>query len=461
MPNKRTPILAILFFWIVGAVYFAAQRSFWGDELIRLYQAKLGLKDALQSLFSEASPFAPGEVVLNFISRKLFSYFLPDEVWARLPGVFWMALGFVVITRLKESQLYKSVLAILFFFSVAVWSLGIEMRPYSALIFSGVFSYFILEAKKQDLQKYFFASLLIVAFSHLYGICFLGFAFFLRKRWIEFIFAAFLVILVLSFSYKQGAWQNQSQFLFVDIARQTLGVLGNPSKGTYVLLPFFVYGLYSKFCTNRQSFRLHLALLAVTLIAPIVATFASGYYFVPRQCSAAVFPFLATSGLGVLGFLQHFRVRTIQRFVLAVLILFSSVLPWSFAVIGNRSPFPDQPRHVFARLVREDSQAAKAIFIADPCSAFSFLHYAELAWGKPTDTASRIEKGIKIQKNCFSNGKCVSFVLNSDYCSDSTAKFSKGGEAFQLLSGCPSKLDLLVYSSQFFPVSTCKTVRSW
>jgi hypothetical protein len=452
----------ILLGWTAAAVLFALHRSFWGDELVRLAQSKLFLTQGIAQLFQEPSPFAPGETFLNFISRLIFSSFLPEEIWARLPSLFWGTLSFFIITKLRESSFYKTVFSVLLFFSVAVWSLAIEMRPYGALIFSGALAYYVLEVKKEELKKNRPFLIVAMLLSHLYGVCYLAYAFYVRRRWLELGLSIFFVLVVLAFSYKQGTWSNAFDLSVTDLFRQTLGLLGNPHKGTYSLILFFALGLFVRLRKNAKSFLWHIGLLFFSILAPIFVTVASGYYFVPRQCAAGIFPFLAISTLGLMYALDKIPIPVVKTLALVVILFFSSVLPWSMAILLNHPPFPDQPRHTVKDFIANRvNDPGKSILVADPCTAAAVSYYADKAWGHALSKKRVILGGVSLDRSCYKNSTCLYVVIDFDYCSASDSFFADNKKASPLLLECKKSFDLVLYGSEKFSESGCRSVRSW
>ncbi|MBI3555546.1 MAG: hypothetical protein HY074_04720, partial [Deltaproteobacteria bacterium] len=92
--------------WLLLAIYFAWSRSIWGDEMVRLDQQKMGLAGSLHALFSEPSPFSPGESILIWLSGTVLGPVLPVEIWGRLPSLAWGFGAMWLASSLEEELAY-------------------------------------------------------------------------------------------------------------------------------------------------------------------------------------------------------------------------------------------------------------------------------------------------------------------------------------------------------------------
>jgi hypothetical protein len=188
----------------------------------------------------------------------------------------------------------------------------------------------------------------------------------------------------------------------------------------------------------------------------------SGYFFVPRQCSGGLFPFLAVSAFGIVRALETLRLRVLQSLALASVLALSSVHPWARAVVLNQPPFPDQPRNIVHKLPGVlFRDGFKNILVSDPCTGAAVDHYAQQQWGAPAPSQEVRVRGIRMQRQCYSNSTCVYTMGEADYCSAADALFSPGGKANGLLEECPGRFAVVLYASQRFPASACTAIRTW
>ena len=196
----------------------------------------------IQELFDEPSPFSPGEIILNYVARILFSGWLPEELWARLPGIFW-GLGTLFITQRISRDRRLWALPFLLSFSVALIMISVEMRPYASLIFGGAAATLILrEPGSKDILVSWVAWMGLI-FTHIYGICFVAFASLVRGRWQRALFGFSFVGVILALYGRHAKPGDNPQIPFFTMVRELLGVLGNPHKVSILFVLFFVVGL--------------------------------------------------------------------------------------------------------------------------------------------------------------------------------------------------------------------------
>jgi hypothetical protein len=451
----------LIFTWTAIALVVAYQRSFWCDELIRLGQYKEGLVGGLRSLFREPSPFSPGELVLNWVSGTLFGWLLPEEVWARLPGIAWGAGTLALAASLRIPFL-----GLLACGSVALLMLSAEMRPYGSLIFGGAAGFALLWAKGKPSRGLNWAAWLALAGAHIYGVCFVAFAAMLRRQWGKAVAGAVFVVVVLA-QYKLGLGNPQA-FSWIDLLKQTLGTLGNPHKATYVLFPLAAAGYAALWRGDRRLALETAAYLVVTVLFPIAATVRSGYFFVPRQVAGGVVPYLACVALGLRLALKIAPKPLVQFVWVAV-----AAVPWILSVVLKIPPFPNQPIHrlreTAAGLAGAQPGAYTNILMLDPCNQPSLEYYLKRfmdAAPLPSERVTRADH--ELTRTCWRSdarhprGFCLYSLHDSRFCSVGADEFAPGAKSAALFAtDVPERFDAVVHSFPSLEVKGVRALRTW
>lgn len=399
----------ILGLWFVAAVLIATKRSFWCDELIRLNESKLALGAGLHGLFSEPSPFAPGEAVLNWLSRILFSAFLPAEIWGRLPGIMW---GLLTIKTMNDVADRRKMpwLVVLSIFSVSMTTLSILMRPYGSLIFAGALALDRLDQENARPSRFWLVAF-TAAFCHLYGICYLALSSFLLKRWKETAAMGLWILCVLFLAQIHSGQGGNAQAHAADILRSSLGTLFNPHKVAPLAALLALWGAFLLYQNRPKAFRNINALLAASLAGPIAATAASHYFFVPRQIvgAQACAWYLCAIGIGALK-------KTPLRSWLWPVTFLISVVPWTLSIPLRMPPYPDQPLHLFKTEVQ---QAKKGMvpytLFTDYWNVKPIVYYLQETWGTLPGAKNVVSAdGTSLQRYCYPGPVCFDFPVGPE-----------------------------------------------
>ncbi|MBI3542039.1 MAG: hypothetical protein HY075_02010 [Deltaproteobacteria bacterium] len=416
--DDRALHAAILALWGIVNVWIAHGRSAWMDELARYEEVATPVKAGLKTLLEEASPFVPGELLLGYVARGLFSRVATEEVWGRLPSLLFGGLTLWLALRMR-----KPVVAAVVFFSAAVTAYSTEFRPYSALLFAGALSFFLLWERKRKLTRFESAlTWFTIFFTHLYGICFVGMACFFRRDWAKAAAAALYVVAFLGvyMSYHHGGvgdWTVPAQFPgWGGTIKQTLGNLANPHKASYLIAPLFAVGAWRLWAAGERERLGWLALLlAVTIGAPMLAVVVGRYVFYPRQIVGAVFPFLFVAALGLEWLAARARLPKLAlpagTAVMAVTWFLTSVL--------HVPPFVNVAFHTYNRTLQHAVAAgSRNIFIFDIAGTFKF--YLPRRLGREKSSEMLKAYGMTLLKQCWENGACTYSLQDS--------KFMWGGE---------------------------------
>lgn len=463
------PIFMIVL-WTAVAIFIAAGRSFWCDEMVRWAQYRMGLIGALKDLFNEPSPFSPGETILIWISGQLFHSTLPEEVWGRLPSIFWAVCSLSIAVSLSELRFLKWMA----FFSVSLLSFGVEMRPYSPLLFSGALGLKLLWPTEQralsaPLRVLIWFTLL---FTHIYGICFVGLACAIRRYWAGAVFAALYVAAILSRFHIQKVdvdWYTPIS----EIIRQTLGTLGNPHKAMIFFAPLFTLGVFALLRRNFKEGLKPLLLFSVALFGPIGALIRSHYPFLPRQTLGALFPFLGFSAYGLQtltswlefkGPFGPYRKQCSITFAVLVCTL-SGAVPWLSSYVLKKPPFVNQPIHKIKEAAHEIRQSnAKAVFSVDPCNESSVILYISRALdmeNTPPQVSEEISNGLPLSKVCWSERLCLYTIKDSSYCTSSARMYAQGTPVDQLIKTHEPRFEILLHTMEDLPRQDIRSIRLW
>ncbi len=468
--------LVFAFSWFLVALFFAYHRSFWGDEFNRLQDLKLGLIPSLQKLFTEPSPFTPGEVILNFIFQIFFSEIFSEEIWARLQGIGWgVATVWLAFTcRLCALPLFV-------FFSVPLMMLSVEMRPYGSLFFSGALAFKIIWDSEIKFSKPTQSlALFSIFFGHLYGVCFVSLALLFCRHWFKaFLGFVFVAIILLRFPV---ASQGSNVYVFSEIFKQTLGALGNPHKATYILFPAFLLGGFFLFKENKTRFlKLGLLLFAAVFI-PVLVAVKSGYFFVPRQVIGGSFLYLALCSFGFQKLAEQEKFK-LKPFVYALCFVVS-VVPWVLCMVLKIPPFPNQPMHRFQKVAHEivDGGYKSALFL-DACNQTNFEYYVSQIFQKAPTIREEVkigaartsvlgkapplakglggapDDGVRAVKACWDEGFCVHLLLDTSLCSIGSDTFLQNPQLSALLKF--ESFDVIVHSFHLFPAFQKPAFRTW
>jgi hypothetical protein len=459
--SHRHGTAVVLFAWLALHMYLSDQRGFWVDEWFRYRQMNMGFFTALKDLFSEISPFAPGELVLAYLNKALFSHFFSEELWMRLHSVYFGVLTLWVALRSKERFL-----APLVFFSVALTALSTQFRPYSALIFGGALSFYLIRKKEPlDAVDQFFCWFNLF-FGHIYGICFASFAFFFRRDFVKVAVSVAYLAVVMAIHYSM-----RTPFHFVrdippaiDVVKQTLGTIGNPQKAAYFFLIFCVMGLAHLFKKNRKQSYLLGTLLFLSTVGPVIATYLGKYYFLPRQVAGGTFIFLGLTAIGLQVSCEYLKKRLSQLAshaltATAVAVILAS---WMAFLMGT-PPFIDQPLHRFEQIATAAKERRyKNVLWLDSGTMNSAQFYFRSVYSDPTAEGSeQLLGGLKTQKLCVAKTTCVYIMTENAFVWDSL-KMAQTPEVKRLIEGKVVPFDIIVHSFYKFPLETSTpTLRIW
>lgn len=453
-----TADLLVVGAWLVMAVYFSYARSLWGDEMVRFEQQQLGFAGGFKALFTEPSPFSPGETFLIWLSGAVFGKVLPLEVWGRLPSVLWGAGSLLVAVSMNLRPLRWLV-----FFSVSLVSFSTEMRTYGSLIFSGALAFKILWDQEKPLSRGMSAALwLTLVFTHIYGICFVGLACFFKKLWAHWAFAVVFVIGILccyDIPHRTGGITQS----FGEITRQTLGTLGNPHKATFILAPAALIGALV-LVRKQPRVALHVGVLIVaSVLGPIAANVRAHFPFLPRQALGGMFAYLALCALGF----ESISAKVKRPALVALVMAMGTVIPWTRSILLRQPPFPNQPMHKFKDLAAEIAGThRKSVLLLDPCNETNFVMYLSKALGErptaPRAKASRFEN-LEISTVCWESGACLHTLHDMIYCSLGADQFGVGTPVERLIASGTPDFDFIVHSLEDLPLpaSGVETRRSW
>jgi hypothetical protein len=356
--NKQTILgrplmqLFVLLIWIVAASYISWNRSLWQDELMRFDQMQMSLVDALISLLKEPSPFAPGEILTAKLSQILFGSFTPFEFWARFPNVLWGAAALYVAIQFNSAPL-----TVMVFFSVAMASFSTQFRPYSQLIFAGAMgAYALLNPFSFNTKKSSLVYIILALLGHLYGICFMGLAMVLRRRWfmgLGLILTAFSWVYFYTLFHQSSLKVWQGEFKPYDwrlIYLMSLETLTDPYAARRIIAPAALLGIVIGYKKYKIHFFKFLFFSGFVVLSPLAANYFGNYWYVPRQIVAGVVPVLILAGLGY-GYLIDRATHFLPRFASAIRVLALMALAlavarsWAMYVYVGRPSFAEQPLH--------------------------------------------------------------------------------------------------------------------
>ncbi|MBI3555552.1 MAG: hypothetical protein HY074_04750 [Deltaproteobacteria bacterium] len=460
--------------WFLVNLYLASQRSISCDEWPKFDYMGLGLKRALYMHLSELAPYAPGEIFLGAASKNLFGWFLPNEIWTRLP-----ALGFGAATLALGFGLRLRFLVLPLLFSVTLTSFVTQFQPYAAMVFGGALAFAITHDENPE-QPLLLGRLawFNLFFGHIYGICFVALAQAFRRKWLEVAAGACGVVAILAvhFHLRRTFAPMHAEFPpAVEIIRQTGGTLTNPHKAAYLFLPLLAAGLV--FLGGRRPTKLFsvAALLAATILAPMLASKAGDYMFLPRQIVGGVVPVLAVAALGfewLLALVARKWGAAARQALLVTgwcLNIAASVLPWVLFVRGV-PPFVDQPLHRLKALTREivDSGATHVLW-TETGTGSSGVWYFNSILGKASHLPAQNYRShdLALQKDCWSRAGKPDFCVHllTDLAFLYNAEHALGGSArvHELItSGDPVKFDAVVHSlDEFRNAGKVVVLRTW
>ncbi|MGE4233394.1 MAG: hypothetical protein AB7F43_08710 [Bacteriovoracia bacterium] len=439
-------------------------------------------------LFKEPSPFAPGEILLQWTCSKLF-YFLPPEVWGRLPGILWALLTIKLSYDLAQIERFSRkplrFLPVLVGTSVLFMNLAVEMRPYASLFFGGavfftlVFEPRILLTNRKNYSLVWFSLL----FGHVYGVCFVTLGCLIRKRLLGFVIGSCFVAWILS--HYQTSYSHTSLALTISTAfillrnhiREIAAALTNNYSFSIILAPLGVLGFFflvfgkSPSLPRKKIFShtlfLFVLYFSTTVLLPIIATAKAQYFFVPRQIVGGTFGFLVLVSFGV-DFLftkLHGKKSKTAHFgdLLFKMLLFTPLL-CAYAFKIDRT-FPNQPHHRFkeiAQLVKDNNK----ILLTDSCNEGPMVYYLSVAHknqsinlqNSSATSRKQFDKfGLRIVEHCWYK-KCLWVVHEQTYCSASGEQISSDQRFKNLI--LHEKFDWVVYGTKTLSVPY-NSVRTW
>lgn len=440
---KRWITAAVVLAWFALHAYFSAHRSMWVDEWARYDQMKLGLLDALKSLFSEISPFAPGEILLAWLDKQLFSTFLSDDLWMRLHSVYFGALTVWLACRSRLRFLIVPIV-----FSVALTAFATQFRPYSQLIFGGALAFYLI-IKREKLDRIdqgltWFG----LTFGHIYGICFVGMASVFRRDWFKAVFAVLYVsaILAVHHHFKTPHVGVLNFPPLIETVKQSLGALGNPHKAAYFFSIFVVIGLATLFKRDRPLALKLSALLAASVLGPILATYAANYYFMPRQVVGGSFIFMGLAAIGLSQARHRFLSKSRVMAVIWVSVAICSIGPW-LAYVRGVPPFIDQPMHKFkalaANLIKEGYR--NVLWMDSGTAGSARIYFTKAMNAEPAESIMD-QFGFSLLRLCWSEKSfCVYILRDSDSVWDKDKLLRSPDFQRLLASGQPTRFDALVH----------------
>jgi hypothetical protein len=459
--KNQTRTLALLGAWFVVHAFLSNQRGFWVDEWFRHAQMQMGLLRALKDLFSEISPFGPGEILLGYTNKFLFSSFVSEELWMRLHSVTFGLLTFWLSVRSKEKYF-----VFLSFFSVALTAMATQFRPYSALVYGGALAFYLIR-KREPLDK---ADRVLFWFNlfmgHIYGICFAGFALFFRREYLIVAVSVVYVIAIICLNYSMRPPFDYVRDMppALEVIKQSIGTLGNPQKFGYFFLVFCALGLWDSIRRNpRQGLQLA-ALLMLTTAGPVMATYFGRYYFLPRQVVGGSLVFLGLAAMGLR--LASDTLKTKSKSASQILVLSAAVAisgSWLAFVLG-KPPFIDQPLHRFKQIARESkAKGYKNVFWVDSgTSGSAFFYFKSVYSDAVAQPFSKELGGLRLNVLCVSNNAvCVYAPTDAAFVWDAP-RLVQEANVRSLIDGTAFPFDLVVHGLHRFPYpSPTPLLRTW
>jgi len=438
----------------------------WQDEIARYDQMRMPVWDAFKSLFSEPSPFAPGELVLGFISKFLFGSWTSFEFWGRLPVVLWGSATLALAVRQRDPLLVG-----LLIFSTSLTSFTTQFRPYGALIFGGALAFRMVAIQTPLARWERFLVWFSILFGHLYGICFVGLACFLKRRWWPTVTAALYVVglLIIYRSVHDGSivvWKDTHtwNFDFREAAQHTLRAVFNPYRTAFLLLPIAAIGFISTWRRNKTCGLHATIILLVMSIGPVIANYLGKYYFTPRQIVSLIFPALVFSSLGIknlIHFSRRFKFHKIIKVAISSLVILVMLRAWTLFVINGRPPFADQPlhrhKHIAERLLKENSDL---VVLVDPGG--TGYHYFIRALGPPSiDRIVRLGE-FEFRSRVWTHGFELFHFDQSDFAWRDLGELAHSEVFRDYLKAHQSRIDGLIYNSEKFHLETSiPSFRAW
>lgn len=468
---------SLIFLWTVGHLYLSGHRSMWQDELTRYGQMQMPLLAALKSLFQEPSPFTPGEIILGFLSKGLFGSFSEFEFWGRVPSVLWGTATLLLAYRMQ-----RFILFLLLFFSVSLTSFCTQFRPYAALIFDGALAVYILDATVRYSWKEKLIFALSVVFGHLYGIVFIGFAFFLRRKFLATLLCVLYLALVTACFYiaHQNSlivWTVKPNTIdfrsYLGWLSKTFGSPYGELKLVLFVLPIIGF-LFS--CTKNLSRTLqHGLLFFVTLALPFLANLIGNYAFVPRQVVGALFSFYYFVDLGISCAVEPAPARpTPQTYfrkaihygrpVLWALILLFWAGAWKGYVFEGKPPFAEQPLHKYFDVAKQTLlEKDRNVLLIDPGGMG--YHYFLRTYGEKIEVHKEQHAGHEWVVRCWPEKNfCLYHFDESEYAWKDLNEIAELKEFRDFALGQNPSFQRIIYNSfEFrFPRDTAvKLNRAW
>lgn len=457
MRNSKTRkhfILITCLAWTAVHLYLSHQRGAWVDEWWRFRQMNFGLFAALKDLFIEISPFGPGEILLGKLAQLILSPFSIPELWGRIPSLIFGAL--TVWLALTSGQRF---LILPTLFSVSLTTFSTQFRPYAALIFGGALAFRMIWDNRPLSRFEKILAWFNAFFGHVYGMCFVAFASFLRRWWIHVVGTAVYIVLIFIARELVGATTSRGASAadfapFFTTVKQILGTLTNPHKASYVVAPLAAYGLFRACQRDKSALWKAAVFFGMTIVGPIVATVIAKYYFLPRQVVGALFGVLWLAAIGLEDIAERLRRARLPVALAWVLNIAVSVGPWA-AFVAGVPPFVDQPLHKFRQIAeRSVAMGAKNVLWTDPGTSQSADIYFERVLGKPIVTAqSQTIAGVQTAKSCWKQGLCIYFMNDVAATWDKSRLIAPDSPMLKILSSSDIKFDVLVYSADYPPSS--------
>ena len=413
------------------------------DELSRIEHVELGsLWLALKGVFSEPSPFTPGEIVFLYGVKKVFSNFLPLELWLRSFALLQGLLALWLSFKSRTPYLWFFTL-----FSASLTSHSTQARPYSALFLAGTFLYLTMFERTVFTRSELWLMRVQTFFTHVYGLLFLLVAQLFRKDrlWAGITFVYSVAFTATYMKFHSGEFSGWSSNLLLpplgEFVRQTAGVLGNPHKASFLFLPLFLVGIVASIRTNRSNLGRILLYFGLTVGGPVAALVVGKYAYFPRQVVAATTGFLAICALGLLFIIDQARhnrkALPITSLVILLTAWFAGARPWVRSTVFKMPPFPDVAFHQYRDVVATfgpQSNSGDNILIIDGAGTYQF--YLKRIYGPASNTEHDVMfKQLKLRRDCWKNHFCVLTYYDSNL--TWTTDFSNPPQLIQDLINAP------------------------
>ena len=480
---QKKPFVLVLG-WLVLALITCYFRDMWGDEVTKFDHLGGSLTQAFHKIFLEQAPFAHGEMLLDWLSWKFLSGFLPLNIWTRVPSLFFALLIWVTAITVVQEEENKDLgplyLLLLFFSSGLMWY-STEMRSYSALMFNGALS-FMLVTRTAPLKVSHFGLIVVSAFlGHIYGICFtaaaLGARALLkvksRQSRIEAGLCALIAgaalfyvwLLLTRYNTYSGAAYAGSGGLRVkydrtvlppvlDMVRQLFALLSNPKKVWPFFALLFVLGSVVRVV---RSFRhlLGVGLFLLLILGPIFATVVSGYMYYPRQAIAGLPVFLYYTAAGIAALRGRFK--TMAPALGSVPIIIAAV-SWFFTIWIPVQPLLNNPFLKYWKCIGAADQAhAQNVMFANAWEWNTFVKYVRHRHvaAPVVDDKMRIA-GVEFLRLCWEapNQRCYFVNNDSGVSLEPRGGYSPGGSLHKFLTDPSVKIDIVLHDFQDYPEDT-------